>query len=267
MKILYAKLTNDCNLSCRHCNILGNEHYNESIFFKQIQNFDGRIIAFGGEPSLYRDRLIKLLRTEKISSIVTNLLILDKELLYYYKRIKVATSWNPARFTPEQYQLWLENIKLLESYNIECSILITLTEDLIKMDINQFMEIIKCWSKIYYSISEIRFEQLIDASKSQYFYDKVDNWLCRLYKLWNIYDIHIINKITDEIFHWDRNCNQIYTLEPNGVIYRQCPHKMPCIIREECLSCKYNHICRPCILQSQCSFPKKLYELVNKNRR
>jgi len=262
MKYLYAKLTNDCNLSCPHCNVLCENNWNEEKFFDEINKFDGEIIAFGGEPTLYRDRLIRLLQQNKTVSITTNLMILDDELISYYKKIHVGTSWNLNRFSDNQYQTWLKNLKLLEEHSIEVLVLITMTEDLIRMDINKFMRMINLWDKEYKSIRSVLFEHLVDSSTTQEFFNQCDDWLCKIHSLWKKYNIQIENRIDDDVFHWRKNCSEIYTLEPDGSIRRHCPHPVKRIIREECLTCEYSDICQPCILQQHCSFPKKLYELI-----
>ena len=58
MKELYAVLTNQCNLSCPHCDIKSSEldDYNKELFLNAIKEFDGNIILFGGEPTLYKNR-------------------------------------------------------------------------------------------------------------------------------------------------------------------------------------------------------------------
>lgn len=265
MNILYAKLTNECNLSCPHCNILNDVDYDEEKFFEQVNRFEGEIIAFGGEPTIYRDRLLRLFASKKVMSITTNLLILDDELIEYYKDIGLATSWNENRFLEDQYDRWLMNLKILYEHDISCSVLITMTDQLIHSSPLEFIQMIKLWNDEYYSIENILLEQLIDPTKSQEFYDDVDDWLCEIHRLWNLYDIHIENRIMKDLLHWNKDCNNIYTLEPNGTLRHHCPHPDPRIIREECLTCSYADICRPCILQQHCTFPKKLYTMIKKN--
>ena len=99
-KILYAMPTSLCNLSCPHCEIrTHHESYNEDRFLDEFRRWDGDVIIFGGEPTLFRDRLLNIIGDPKIISITTNLLNLDDELIQYYNRIHVSTSWNKSRFT------------------------------------------------------------------------------------------------------------------------------------------------------------------------
>lgn len=260
MNFLFAKVTNDCNLSCPHCDILNEKKFHEEKFFDKIQQFDGEIMAFGGEPSLYKDRLLKLLSYEKVKYITTNLILLYDEYIPFYQNLKVATSWNLNRFTQYQYQQWLSNLEKLYENNISCIVLITMTEDLVNYEINNFMKFIMHWDRCYPAIEAVAFEYVINPNTTSNFFDQCDSWLVQVDQLWNKYQIHIINKITYDIFHWDKDCSNIYTLEPNGDMRRSCPHANKFIVREECLSCKYSEICSPCRLQQYCAFPKKLYE-------
>lgn len=264
MKILYAKLTNDCNLSCPHCNICNDTDWNESVFFAQIRNFDGQIIAFGGEPTLYRDRFFKLLKQHNVTSVSTNLMELDDDLIRAYKKIYVSTSWNVKRFDLKQYDRWLKNIKRLGDNDIPCTVLITLTPDLISMNQHKFMDIIKAWNSEYCAINTVLFEHLVDDTTTQEFFDQCDDWLCAINTRWNADDIRIKNQIVEDVLHWEKKCSTIYTLEPNGNMRNHCPHPTKKRIREECLACEYANICQPCILQQHCSFPKKLYNIVKK---
>lgn len=261
MNFLFAKLTNDCNLSCPHCNVLNDKTFNNEKFFHAIENFHGDIMAFGGEPSLYKERLLKLLSYDNVKYITTNLMILHDEYLEYYKRLKVATSWNLNRFNKSQYSKWLKNLNTLQKHDISCLVLITMTRDLIDYDIHEFMKIIQSWN-IYRSINAIEFEYVIDDSMNKDFFNQCDEWLVNVHLLWEKYNIRIWNKISDDIFYWNKDCSNVYTLEPNGELLKRCPHNSHLIIREECLTCKYAEICRPCILQQHCTFPKKLYEYI-----
>ena len=106
---LYALLTRHCNLSCPHCNVkYPVEEFNEDKFIDQLRLYNnGTIIFFGGEPTLYQDRLLRVANDEIIKtkkrSITTNLINLNDDLINLYHDIgSVATSWNPNRFDSEQ---------------------------------------------------------------------------------------------------------------------------------------------------------------------
>jgi sulfatase maturation enzyme AslB (radical SAM superfamily) len=213
---------------------------------------------FGGEPTLYRDRLIKCLKTNKIHSISTNLLNLDDELISLYKdyNLSIATSWNPKRFTEKQYNIWLNNLKLLSDNNLSCIILITLTEDLLVY--NDFRNNLEEWDKIK-SVKGILFEPLLDYNMSNDLHQRADDWLCNLYNNW-LYSFE--NMIVDRVKHWNCDCSDVWTLNPNGKISKGCPQNEKEFVLNDCLSCKLAGICNPCNLQHICSFPKKLYNKV-----
>ena len=259
MKTLYIIPTYHCNLKCPHCDLhLKNDDFDES-FFNVLKNADvGFGILFGGEPTLYRDRLIKCLETNKIQSISTNLLNLDDELLSLYKEydLSIATSWNPQRFSEKQYQLWLNHLQLLFDNDLSCIIMITLTEDLLIY--KDFEKHLKEWDKIK-SISGILFEPLLDYNMEKDLHQRADEWLCQVYINWN-YTFE--NMIVNRVKNWNCDCSDIWTLNPNGKLNKGCPQREKEYVLKECLSCKLAGICKPCNLQHLCSFPKKLYERV-----
>ena len=86
MKKLYVIPTYHCNLKCPHCELhLRDDNFNESFYDVLSNNNIDLGVLFGGEPTLYRDRLIKCLKTNKIHSISTNLIKLDNELISLLK--------------------------------------------------------------------------------------------------------------------------------------------------------------------------------------
>lgn len=262
MKKLYIIPNFNCNLNCPHCVIHNmKDSYDENEFFSSLNSADSKeYVMFGGEPLFFKDRFDKLVDTNKITSIATNLLLMND---YYAERIKekeiwVSTSWNPLRFTNEQYNVWLDRLKLLEKYDIKCSVLITLTEDLVSMDINNFAQILKSWNE-YKSIDGVLFEPLLDYNMKKDLHKRVDEWLCHIYDLW---EFNFKNLIIDRIKDWNCDCEDIYTLYPSGIIKKGCPQNEKEFVLEECLNCEMAGKCRPCRLQHLCSFPKKLYRKV-----
>lgn len=265
MKHLYALITTHCNLSCPHCDIRTNsdDGYNEESFLNSLNDFDGTITLFGGEPFLYLNRLLKVLELDKINSISTNLLYMDTIVLnkLINKPINIATSWNYSRFNNMEYHMWLKNIERLHRANIPVKILITLTKDLIDSDIYYFINMISYWDREY-GIDSILFEHLIDDNTSLEFNDQVDNWLCEVYKLWEDYKVSIKNEIIDKLDHWYCDCRDTYTLNPDGTIVTGCPHSSKIYMVNECLSCPQSNKCMPCRLQKYCTYPKRLAKLV-----
>lgn len=263
IKQLYVIVTNECDLSCPHCDIksLSKDNFNEEIFMNILKEFNGDIILFGGEPTLHKDRLLKILSLDKATSISTNLVNLDDDIIPYLKDLYIATSWNFYRFNPIQCYLWLNNLKRLHANNISCRVLITLTKDLIESDVNEFIDMIKVWDKEYHAIDSILFEQLIDENMSPEFYEQVDEWLCKVHNLWEIHSIGIKNLIMNKIDYWYCDCENIYTLHPDGKITNGCPHKSSVYVPNECLICPQSDKCKPCRLQKHCTYPRRLAQL------
>ena len=259
MKKLYIIPTYHCNLCCPHCDLhLKNDNFS-SKFYSVLKNtnIDSGIL-FGGEPTLYKERFIKCLETNKVNSITTNLLNLDKDILNLYKKynLSIATSWNPCRFNDKQYDIWINNLKLLQKNNLSCIILITLTEDLLTF--NSFEKYLKDWDNIK-SIDGILFEHLIDYNMKPDLHERADDWLCTITDKW-CYSYK--NLILDKIKNWNCDCSDVWTLNPNGELKKGCPQFEKNNFLYNCLQCKMANICQPCRLQHLCSFPKKLYKKV-----
>ena len=267
MNILYAIPTYHCNLCCPHCHIRDNsETFNNQEFMDKLNNFDGKIILFGGEPTVHLDRMFNILESNKahgkskIRNLATNLMILNDELISIYKEMDfIGTSWNRNRFTPEQYSVWLSNCDKLEKENITAALLITITEDLMEWGVDRFMFTASQWnSKV---LPKIRFEHYIGDDNTPEYYPRVDQWLSNLYQRWTL---PIKVETVERLDSWYFNCDNIYTLLPNGKMINSCPNglyvqkKVP----NECLSCSNAVMCRPCRLQSCCSYPKTLNQLV-----
>lgn len=269
MKRLYALLTEKCNLSCPYCDIKSlNETFNEEKFMKELENFDGEIILFGGEPTLYRDRLFKVFFhnpdvNKKIISITTNLMKLDDFTLIILRYIPyIGSSWNPSRFNENEYEIWLENIDKLHKTFPEKTlrILSTLTNDLLNMNPKDVVNIISKWNKDI--IREVVFEYYVGEESTEEYFEKCDNWLCSIYNEWNL-DINLGNIDTVKDFYND--CSGVYSLFPDGTLKHGCPHHMNINVVEKCYSCERLEICKPCQLQKYCSFPEKFYHLVINN--
>lgn len=262
-KTLYALPTTHCNLSCPHCDIKNTpEGYDRDLFVDALTNFDGRVILFGGEPTLYEDRLFDIIDADskkfnRIRSISTNLIKLSDRLIQFYKKLGgVSTSWNPSRFTESEYATWISNCEVLNKEKIKANIMITLTDDLFAMPIDQVLDMINTWNPNL--ITDINFEHYVGDNGKEY-YTRADDWLCEIYTKWNS---PIKNKTIVRIQDWYYDCSGIYTLTPNGIINDGCPHHSEPTVLEECFSCEKASVCRPCRLQKQCSYPKKFADMI-----
>lgn len=249
MNILYAMITRHCNLHCRHCNIHSeeNDNYNEEKFVNTIKDFNGKVILFGGEPSLHENRVAKV--AQYADSISTNLLDISDNFISLCDTLNVATSWNPFRFTWEQEKKWRSNIKRL---NAKPTLLITLTPDLI-MDESYFRYFRKYFDGLFY---DIIFEQLISSDTNEEYFTEVDSWLIKLKRYWDIYMKTYSSTL--ERKDWIFDCSRVKTLYPDGTTKNGCPQYKGMNVVNKCYSCDYADICRPCINQKLCTCPKQL---------
>ena len=263
-KQIYIVPSWHCNLNCSHCFVhLKKDEYNKDVFISKLNELktnysEACFILHGGEPTLYQDRYFDILNTNSIDSICTNLIVNDTIIDDLNKRnIAIATSWNPYRFNKDTYNIWINNIKKLES---KPRILITLDKDLIGYDINLFMQFLKELENL--KIKEILFEVLVNNSLDDTFQNEVDEWLCNLHQLWKDYNLGLNNIIEQQILHWDFRCDSL-TLYPDGQVKRGCILGDECHrVLDKCLHCNLAKVCKPCVLHSRCSFFPKLYNLI-----
>lgn len=267
MKTLYAIPNYECVLSCDYCDIKDKkDEYLKNKFIDQLYDFNGHIILFGGEPLLYHDRFKTAMETAKIDSISTTLLFFGnntKEERENYALLKkyhpsITTTYGVNRFkTASDYEYWLDNINRLSViYELDISVIVTLTKEILNIQPVEFTSIIKEWRS-----NKIRFEFLILPREvnDNGIYKKADDWLIQVHDLWPDGKENILDS---QLTHWYFDCSEVYTLTPSGNIINKCPHSFPKTICEECLSCEYNVNCRPCILQSRCVFPRNYYQKV-----
>lgn len=252
-KTIYLMITTNCNLDCPHCDIKTSEkdNWNKEAVLSRLSNKDHNVI-FGGEPSLYIDRVISV--ADYCSSISTNLLYLPKKLLdLYNERLNVATSWNVNRFNHEQYEIWLNNVQRLKYKPL---LLVTLTPDLLKDD--TFVQRIS--NDFIGNFSALQFEQLHDPSKDQSFYDAVDKWLVSIYREIKKRSLIYLFPQFQKNATWKFDCSQTYTMYPDGSINYGCPEYTRTHILSRCYRCEFASVCQPCRLQSCCTGPNRLFE-------
>lgn len=259
---LYVIPNYQCNLACPHCTLHEyNVEYNEDKLLNVLNCTKAKkCILFGGEPLLYFNRFKRIIETNKITSISTNLLLLSKESLNLIKQfdINVATSWNLKRFTDEQLKVWFDNIK-----KVQCDVLITLTNDLItKYGTNKLLKVLQQLDN-FGTVKNVIFEQVVDNTMTQQHYERVDQWLCNLHDNWHF---KMVNAIEEKLNNCILDCSKIKTLEPNGVLRQGCPQFKTVHVVNKCLSCELNKICKPCILQQHCTFPINLYNKLKTNQ-
>ena len=258
---LYVIATYKCNLKCPHCDIKNkDDHYNQTLFVEKLQQYKGvPMVIFGGEPTLNFDRIKLICKYGNPESISTNLIRVDQQLidLILERNLGVATSWNPSRFHGSQYNTWLANLRVLAINNIKSRVLVTITEDLMSINPSKLITMFEQWSDTS-GVSDIRFEMLVDNTKTQQFYDRCDDWLLMIDQLWNQNIVE--NSIITQLKQWYFDCSRTYTLQPNGTLTFGCPQYIQTEVVSRCFDCEYSNNCQPCRLQRCCTFPKKLYQ-------
>ena len=268
-KSLYAIPTWNCNLNCPHCFIKDkSEIFNRDKFIEELNKFDGRISLFGGEVTSNLDRMFDIINSNKengvskISGITTNLIILNNNLINLYKEFgSIGTSWNPNRFNHNEYEIWLKNCKIISDNGIKYTILITLTDDLFSIPIKEFIDMVKTWDTD--NLKQLKFEHYVGKEATPEYFKKADKWLCELYKIW---DTNINLEIENRVCHWNYDCDNIYTLLPDGSLTNQCPHMSKKYVPSECYICDRVEKCRPCRLQKYCSYPREFANMVINNK-
>lgn len=270
MGTIYALITTHCNLSCPHCDIKNcNEYYDRDKFIDQLNKFDGSIILFGGEPTLYPDRLLDIylsnpIINRKITSISTNLISFNDKILTLFQLIKhISTSWNLNRFNDEEYEKWLNNINIIGERipDIKIRVLITMTEDLLKLSSDQFNDIIAKWNCNV--INDIHFEHYVSDDVEAEYFNRCDEWLCSIYKGWKSkIKMNNINLVDN----WYFDCSNVYTLYPDGNVKKGCPHNVNIKVPSKCYTCEKSDQCRPCQLQKYCSYPSNFIKLIKEEK-
>lgn len=274
-KRLYALITRRCNLTCPHCDVYKlKDDFNEEKFLSYLHKYDGRIILFGGECSLYPNRIKLLLNDDeinyKIESATTNLVILNDELIECYKQIKhLGTSWNPGRFTDYQYNKWMENIHELSKYEkITTGVLITLTDSLFEYDFDKFLHILNRLDREG-NINNIKFENFVGPGTDRSYFRRSDEFLCKLYDHWN-WNFKMRFETIDRVLSHYMDCSFVEHLNPDGSVETGCAHIAPIQASMDCLLCENNSICKPCQLQQYCTMPynfiKKVYEDIDSGK-
>ena len=272
-----------CNLQCPHCTLRNlpsrMELANIEATLQYINDFGGEKVMydlFGGEPLLlpvYQlHRLYDKIK-QRPYRVSTNLLAYkqeDHDFLLLNADV-VNTSWNPHRFaTGFQYDTWFENLKTLQTKGVKTNLMVTLTQDFIHSispyTFYSYLKILKPYS--------IDLDYVIGNDDSgdtpeQDFLGQIDNWLCRLYRLWDlttVFDIVDNMKLALLGVEKYRDCSGHYTILPTGNIKPGCAYYEKDVNKSICLTCELYNICNgACRLQEKCTFPKKLFSLVKQD--
>lgn len=221
MKVIYLKLTNACNLRCKHCyNEQMNNHYKMSpeIIHKSIQYIhqlrqenpsEDILIQFhGGEPMLVKPSVIQNIINQTkddnvMYGITTNLTYeLTDDKLAILKQMSplkgnrpfIQTSWDEyIRFNNEkQEQLWLNNVRLCTEYDIDVQVTICLTIDLFQSySPKQFLDKVLSWPTRYINFERITENGAARLNNIRPLNNDVDVWLTEFYKLCENTDLQV----------------------------------------------------------------------------
>ena len=262
-----------CNLNCPHCTLKNLPTCMELEKIEQtldyiIQNSGDNVLfdLFGGEPLLLQDfvleRIHKKIKQKKYI-ISTNLLLFRPTLLPLFKEAElINVSWNPLRFNKEQFKIWETKTQVLRTAKVKINLMITLTKDLLEnYTPQQFLNFIK-----NYNAYSLDLEYMIGEEYIKERLDSIDNWLCELYKIWNIKTHFCLpERIKFSLEHniKFRDCSNHYTILPSGKIHYGCPYYETDVVKTKCLSCDLYQWCNgACRLQTECIMPKKLFQII-----
>lgn len=261
---VYLCPTYACNLNCSHCSIK-NQRITTDIdaIVETSKRFNGsEFVLFGGEPlTLDISLLRQLFDNIDITSVSTNLLSMSQLQFQLLKEhhVDIATSWNPNRFNSLQYRSWLSKIDETLAAQLHTTVLITLTHDLFQSNINDVLQDLSRFNCDYFD--GVKFEPYVQSTLS--LVEEADKWLVDQYVNWH-YPYR--NVIADDYRNGNMHfCKNIWTIQPDGNAINSCPATEKSVFLNNCLSCKYNKVCRPCIKQNVCTFFKELYKKVKSN--
>ena len=258
---IYIKLTNGCNLQCKHCyNEIMKNHTSMSqetleTVILWIKNFrkdhpedDINMSLHGGEPMLYDlDKIILLI--DSLSNlnlkwcVTTNLMyeITDKHISIFKnmkpfdKNPMIMTSYDfgDTRFdSDDKIELWKKNVGILKAAGIDIQPIICLTKYVIKNIKPQ---------QVYDFISQMglhnfNFERITETGRASVFNVRPDNndlndWLFEAYKIYENLECYcpLFESITMSLKGIFLGCRarqcmeKVITINPDGTI-GGCPN-------------------------------------------
>lgn len=255
--IVYLKLTNSCQLNCKHCyNSIVDRTSSMSIdtldfAIKFLINLSKEHIVYaafhGGEPMLYQhDKILDVLSSTKTSNIswsmTTNLVYsIDDICIKIFKMLEhtndlkplLLTSWDyEIRFSGNQQKIWEDNVRTLINIGIEIQPIICLTNVLIS---NIQPDVIFKYFKNL-GLNRFNFERITStgrASNGKYSPKNLDmqKWLLKAYKIYEKSNFYIplfdnIKKSIDGVLIGcrARHCmRDVITINPDGSL-AGCPN-------------------------------------------
>ena len=258
MKTIYLKLTNRCNLHCKHCynayssssSDMCDKVLDASLtYVKKIASENEVLLVFhGGEPLLvnvdkYLSIISRIAHEKNIKlSMTTNLIyeITDKHLQLFKHFIdldgySVSTSWDyRIRFNQKQEELWRSNVRKLVNDCINVKPIVTVTKQLIQhyQDTDELFSQLK-----QLGIHTMNFERLTMNGRAiendlRPTNREVDAWLYDAYMSSKKFNVKVV--LFDTLEEAVRNKNYIgcrrrqcvkdvVTIDPDGTI-SGCPN-------------------------------------------
>lgn len=213
-KTIYVKLTNNCNLACKHCyNSVCSDHEQmseqtlerilEYISDLKEQGYDVDVALHGGEPTLYKntdalwDFVFSCNEMNVPITMTTNLAYkVTEEQIELFSRFKqadgeplVLTSWDyKIRFkNSEQERTWESSVKKLLSNDIAVQPIVSLTKLLLEKKTPK--SVFEYMHKL--GVRNLNFERLTCNGRAAENEDElmptneqVDTWLAEAYRVW-----------------------------------------------------------------------------------
>lgn len=259
-KVIYVKTIGTCNLNCDHCFTNGSSGdktmFDVDATLRWLEDYiqgDGtnyHVELHGGEPFLVRlvhlRRFTQTLRERypKISiGATTNLTypVTHDHIKFFIEELdsQLGTSWDPfIRWTTDkQYQLWLDNIKLLGRYNIRPRVNVSMSRSLLEeYPPERFLSTIAATGAKYVELERLTLDgnatRLPDIFPGN---DQQDLWFLELVKHYQSCDSsvkietidNLLERLRNNVVHTGtncRNCEQnLVTINPNGTL-STCPN-------------------------------------------
>lgn len=300
MKTLYIITTEQCNMNCPFCYTKFIPQFSENTEKNCIdvntainvinKGYNGEkydyVIFHGGEPLLYPKEILEILDNVDMEStnfsIQTNLVYksLTKEQVNVLIKLgSYGTSFNVDRFLgkKEQEEQFKDNIRFLNTLGLDCTLLVTLTEEQITrqnpwrlLDYVRDLKIRKIvlerpiYPNKYYKENKEKLENL---------YEDIDSYMLTCAKIFprnytNLFWL-VEKSIENGLTFYNTKCsNDTFTLYNKefkfGCPSLECRNENNSDMLQKCLQCEYYRWCgMDCeCFNHICAFPKKTFSYI-----
>lgn len=261
MKVIYLKLTDKCQLKCKHCYIssdfdsclnMTDDTIEQTIKFlddyAKLCDCETLIIFHGGEPTIAGlDKINYIIdklkhNTNIFFNITTNLVynITQQHIelfskFYSNNKKAISTSWDyMIRFSDKQQELWENNVRYLLDHDIDVNPIICVTKQLINKYSNTD-ELFEYFTRL--GVKTINFERITLNGRALIYDVKpnnhdIDEWMLKAYISSKKYGICVTlfsileNAVQNNIYIGcrKRECTScVRTINTNGTI-SGCPN-------------------------------------------